>query len=185
MTSTVNANDAIKEKILNLYPQADTNGDGVLSDAEEVVVSRRVLKRQIQALPRRPTLPSRPGEEFVVGPGQRPLRIIIDRQTVNRMSKGSRRTRWLTQIETRVLTERKRLMKTKLEQFLNDCHNTGVRHWLRRFSSALSWYQFDKGPTQGAFSVCGILTDNPVNTTRREFWLPAFRLFRKCRNDLR
>ncbi len=47
--STVNANDAIKKKILELYPQADTNGDGILSDAEEAVVSRQALKRHPEA----------------------------------------------------------------------------------------------------------------------------------------
>ena len=36
--SSVNADDAIKAKILKLFPQADTNGDGVISDAEEAVV---------------------------------------------------------------------------------------------------------------------------------------------------
>ncbi|MGB4710401.1 MAG: alpha/beta hydrolase [Fuerstiella sp.] len=47
--STVNANDAIKKKILDLYPQADTNGDGILSDAEEAAVSRQALKRHPEA----------------------------------------------------------------------------------------------------------------------------------------
>jgi len=45
VTSTVSANDAIKKKILKLYPQADTNGDGIISDAEEEAVSRQALKR--------------------------------------------------------------------------------------------------------------------------------------------
>ncbi len=36
-------------KILELYPQADTNGDGVISDAEEAVVSRMALDRHPQA----------------------------------------------------------------------------------------------------------------------------------------
>ena len=49
MTSTVSANDAIKKKILDLYPQADTNGDGILSDAEEAAVSRQALKRHPEA----------------------------------------------------------------------------------------------------------------------------------------
>jgi hypothetical protein len=43
--SAVNANDAIMKKILELYPQADTNGDGVVSDSEEAILSRQVLKR--------------------------------------------------------------------------------------------------------------------------------------------
>ncbi len=47
--SPVNANDAIKKKTLELYPQADTNGDGVLSDAEEAALSRQALKRFPQA----------------------------------------------------------------------------------------------------------------------------------------
>ena len=74
----------------------------------------------------------------------------LTRSSVNRMSKCSRRTRWLTQIETRVLTERKRLMKTDLVRFLTDRHNTGFGHWLRRFSPALSSCKFVKRPTQGA-----------------------------------
>ncbi|MDE0866914.1 MAG: alpha/beta hydrolase [Rubripirellula sp.] len=45
----MNANDAIKTKILELFPQADTNGDGVISDAEEAVVSRQAMKRYPQA----------------------------------------------------------------------------------------------------------------------------------------
>ena len=40
---SVNADDAIKKKILELYPQADTNS--VISDAEEAVMSRQALKR--------------------------------------------------------------------------------------------------------------------------------------------
>ena len=40
-----NADDAIKQQILKLFPQADTNKDGVISDAEEAVVSRQALKR--------------------------------------------------------------------------------------------------------------------------------------------
>ena len=37
--SVVSANDAIKKKALELYPQADTDGDGV-SDLEEVKAGR-------------------------------------------------------------------------------------------------------------------------------------------------
>lgn len=47
--SSVNAGDAIKTKILELFPQADTNGDGVISDAEEAVVSRQAIKRHPKA----------------------------------------------------------------------------------------------------------------------------------------
>ena len=47
--SVVNANDAIKKKVLELYPQADTDGDGVLSDAEEAALSRQALKRYPKA----------------------------------------------------------------------------------------------------------------------------------------
>ncbi len=47
--SSLNANDALKEKILELYPQADTNGDGVISDAEEAALSRQALERYPQA----------------------------------------------------------------------------------------------------------------------------------------
>ena len=44
---------------------------------------------------------------------------------------------------------------------------------------------FEVGSAQGAFSICGISADNPVNARRRELTLSAFRFFRKCRNDLR
>jgi hypothetical protein len=47
--STVNADDAIKNQILKLFPQADTDKDGVISDAEEAVVSRQALKRYPKA----------------------------------------------------------------------------------------------------------------------------------------
>ena len=47
--SAVNANDALKKKIFEIYPEADTNGDGVLSDAEEVALSQQALKRYPQA----------------------------------------------------------------------------------------------------------------------------------------
>ena len=46
--SSVNADDAIKQKILELFPQADTNDDGVISDAEEAVLWRQALKRRPQ-----------------------------------------------------------------------------------------------------------------------------------------
>ena len=47
--SAAGASDPIAEKILKLYPQADTDGDGVLSSAEEAALSRMVLKRFPQA----------------------------------------------------------------------------------------------------------------------------------------
>lgn len=47
--SSVNANDALKKKILEVQPQADTNGDGVISDSEEDALSRQILKRFPQA----------------------------------------------------------------------------------------------------------------------------------------
>ena len=43
------ANDGIKEQILELFPQADTNNDGVISDAEEAALSRQALKRSPKA----------------------------------------------------------------------------------------------------------------------------------------
>ena len=48
-SATVNADDAIKKQILKLFPQADTNKDGVISDEEEAAVSRQALKRYPQA----------------------------------------------------------------------------------------------------------------------------------------
>ena len=39
------ANDDINQRTLKLQPEADTDGDGVLSDAEEAALIRRVLKR--------------------------------------------------------------------------------------------------------------------------------------------
>lgn len=48
-SSVVSANDALKKKALERYPQADTNGDGVLSDEEEAALSRQALKRYPQA----------------------------------------------------------------------------------------------------------------------------------------
>lgn len=40
-----NAQDDIKQQILKLFPQADTDKDGVISDAEDEAVRRQVLKR--------------------------------------------------------------------------------------------------------------------------------------------
>lgn len=48
-SSCANADDAIKKQILKLFPQADTNKDGVISDAEEAAVSRQALERHPQA----------------------------------------------------------------------------------------------------------------------------------------
>jgi acetyl esterase len=47
--STCSADEAIKKQILKLFPQADTDKDGVISDAEEAVVSRQALKRYPKA----------------------------------------------------------------------------------------------------------------------------------------
>ena len=41
----LNADDTNKEQILKLFPQADTNGDGVISDSEEEAVFQKALKR--------------------------------------------------------------------------------------------------------------------------------------------
>ena len=43
------ANEHLKKQILKLFPQADANQDGVISDAEEAAVSRQALKRYPQA----------------------------------------------------------------------------------------------------------------------------------------
>lgn len=48
-TRIVNADDAVAEKILQFFPQADKDGDGVLSEAEAAAVSRTALKRFPQA----------------------------------------------------------------------------------------------------------------------------------------
>ena len=47
--STCSADENIKKQILKLFPQADTDKDGVISDAEEAVVSRQALKRYPKA----------------------------------------------------------------------------------------------------------------------------------------
>ena len=44
-----NADDATKKQILKLFPQADTNGDGVLSDSEQRAVCHQALKRNPSA----------------------------------------------------------------------------------------------------------------------------------------
>jgi len=44
-----NANDEAKKQILKLFPQADINKDGVLSEAEEAALSRQALKRYPKA----------------------------------------------------------------------------------------------------------------------------------------
>ncbi len=38
------ANAPLREKRLALYPQADANGDGILTDGEEDAMSRRILQ---------------------------------------------------------------------------------------------------------------------------------------------
>ena len=48
-SSTTYSDDSIKQQILKLFPQADSNKDGVISDAEEAAVSRQALKRYPQA----------------------------------------------------------------------------------------------------------------------------------------
>ena len=45
--------------------------------------------------------------------------------------------------------------------------------------------RYEEGSFRGADFCRGIYADNRVNTRRREFLLPAFRLFRLPRNDLR
>ena len=47
--SPAGASDLIAKKILELFPQADTDGDGVLSTAEDAVLSRKVLQRYPKA----------------------------------------------------------------------------------------------------------------------------------------
>lgn len=49
LATHASAEDDIKTAILKLFPQADSNGDGVLSDAEEKVVSQQAMKRHPQA----------------------------------------------------------------------------------------------------------------------------------------
>ena len=49
VSTVAGASDALKKKALQLYPQADTDGDGMLSDEEEAAFSRQVLKRYPQA----------------------------------------------------------------------------------------------------------------------------------------
>lgn len=47
--SIASVDDAIKRQILELFPQADTDKDGVLSDGEEAAVSKQAIKRHPQA----------------------------------------------------------------------------------------------------------------------------------------
>ncbi len=47
--SPCSADENIKKQILKLFPQADTDKNGVISDAEEAVVSRQALKRYPKA----------------------------------------------------------------------------------------------------------------------------------------
>ena len=44
-TICADADDRFRAQILKRFPQVDTNGDGVLSDAEAAIVSRQILKR--------------------------------------------------------------------------------------------------------------------------------------------
>jgi hypothetical protein len=46
---SANAEDTFANKILQYFPQADTNKDGVLSEEEEAVVSRRAIQRYPKA----------------------------------------------------------------------------------------------------------------------------------------
>ena len=47
--AAANPQDDIRQQLLKLFPQADTDKDGVISDAEEALVRRQVLKRFSQA----------------------------------------------------------------------------------------------------------------------------------------
>lgn len=47
--SSADSNDEIAKRILEVYPQADTNGDGLLSPPERAAVNRIALKRYPQA----------------------------------------------------------------------------------------------------------------------------------------
>jgi acetyl esterase/lipase len=49
VTSCVNANDEVKTALLKHFPQADTDKDGAISDAEETAVRQQILKRFSQA----------------------------------------------------------------------------------------------------------------------------------------
>ena len=48
-SSTTNADDAIRKQILKLFPQADADKDGVISDEEEAAARQQVVKRFPQA----------------------------------------------------------------------------------------------------------------------------------------
>lgn len=47
--AAANPQDDIRQQLLKLFPQADTDKDGVISDAEEAAVRRQILKRFSQA----------------------------------------------------------------------------------------------------------------------------------------
>lgn len=49
MVSQAASNDPLAQQILQFYPQADTNGDGVLSEAEEAALSKAALQKYPQA----------------------------------------------------------------------------------------------------------------------------------------
>ena len=48
-SSSAHADDAVKQQILKLFPQADADKDGVISDAEETAIRRQVVNRFPQA----------------------------------------------------------------------------------------------------------------------------------------
>ena len=47
--SYADSNDSVAKRILEIYPKADTNGDGVLSSSEQAALNRLVLWRFTQA----------------------------------------------------------------------------------------------------------------------------------------
>ena len=101
----------------------------------------RLRNDRIRRLAACPTPSARTGsaEAFVVDLAQPPQRdSSIDRQAVNRMSRSSRRTRWLTRREACVLTERKRLTQSNFSRQLTDDHNAFATRWLRQLSRPLS-----------------------------------------------
>ena len=66
------ANARLSKKRLALYPQADTNGDGILTAAEEDAVNRRALQRYFRTTPgRRNTAAT--GKLRIVGRASQPL----------------------------------------------------------------------------------------------------------------
>ena len=49
VVSPARADEAIRKQILQFFPQADANNDGVISDQEEAVLSRQALRRHPKA----------------------------------------------------------------------------------------------------------------------------------------